>query len=667
MRTQLAPPGARFYSRTVSKRLYDCPQCGAPVPFQSSIAVFAVCEHCRSMVVPRGASAERLGEMAELPPDLSPLQIGTRGTWSGVAFELIGRLRVEWEEGSWTEWSAVFADGRTGWLAETQGFFTVSFAQDGHGSLPSPRELKAGTPLQIAERAFHVVDVKKVVHIVAEGELPFIAPPGSKRVSADLMASDGSFATIDSFPDSEPELYLGAYATFEALSFSNLRPVPGWNADVKQIRHATIALNCPICGAAVSLRASGLTMAAVCGSCASIIDTANPQARLIQEATDRIKQLKPILEIGTRGQLFGTEYEVIGLLQRGDQYSSWSEYLLFNPWQGFRWLVTYKGHWSFIDRLLETPLVAGRTARLRDRRTFRHFAAAETTVKAVLGEFFWKVQRGEVSHLDDYVNPPWILSAEKYPELEEVTWSLGQYVEPGLIATAFQLPKATKPDGVYLNQPNPHESRWRGLRVPALVFAVLALLLQMFFAARGTEKQVANAEFFFIRTAGDAQPVAVEADPTTDPARTFMIPEFELTGGHQPVAIELHAPVSNAWFGVEFSLLNTQTNDTFRSSATVEDYSGYQDGEYWTEGSQYATARIPSVPGGRYLLLLDPEADPQFDQRPFTVTVKRGGIYPANFFIALALVATYPLWTVMRRWAFESQRWSQSDHAPSSE
>src|SRR5690348_11601741 len=111
----------------MSRRLYDCPQCGAPVPFNSSIAVFAVCEHCRSMVVARGEQVQSMGTMAELPPDLSPLQRGTSGSWKGVAFELVGRVRVAWEDGSWNEWCAVFADGRTGWLADAQGLLMISF------------------------------------------------------------------------------------------------------------------------------------------------------------------------------------------------------------------------------------------------------------------------------------------------------------------------------------------------------------------------------------------------------------------------------------------------------------------------------------------------------------------------------------------------------------
>src|SRR6202012_1730726 len=112
---------------TVSTSVYDCPQCGAPVKFQSSIAIFAVCEHCRSMVVRKDLSVESIGVMAELPPDLSPLQIGSRGEWNGKAFELVGRIRVEWDLGSWNEWYALFDGGVGGWVAETQGFYLVSF------------------------------------------------------------------------------------------------------------------------------------------------------------------------------------------------------------------------------------------------------------------------------------------------------------------------------------------------------------------------------------------------------------------------------------------------------------------------------------------------------------------------------------------------------------
>src|SRR5689334_14088345 len=111
----------------MSVRVFDCPQCGAPVTLGSAIAVFTVCEHCRSMVVVRGAGAEVIGVMAALPPDLSPFQVGTRGVWKRKGFEVVGRVRVEWAEGSWNEWCILYDATTVGWLAEAQGLLMISF------------------------------------------------------------------------------------------------------------------------------------------------------------------------------------------------------------------------------------------------------------------------------------------------------------------------------------------------------------------------------------------------------------------------------------------------------------------------------------------------------------------------------------------------------------
>ena len=125
------------YARRMSARVFDCPQCGAPVTLRASTAVFAVCEHCRSMVVVRGTSAEVSGVMAALPPDLTPFQIGTRGEWKGRGFEIVGRVRVEWAEGSWNEWCIHYNATTTGWLAEAQGLLMVSFAAEIPEKIPT--------------------------------------------------------------------------------------------------------------------------------------------------------------------------------------------------------------------------------------------------------------------------------------------------------------------------------------------------------------------------------------------------------------------------------------------------------------------------------------------------------------------------------------------------
>ena len=612
------------------------------------------------MVVVRGATVERMGEMAALPPDLSPLQLGARGVWNGVAFELIGRIRVEWEGGSWTEWFAEFADKRTGWVAETQGFFAISFPTEAKERLPAIEEIAAGKSMRLADRNFQVIDIKAVVCLAGEGALPFTAPPGITRQSVDLMAQDGSFATLDFPLGDPPELFTGAYATAESLQFTNLRPVPGWDGAVAQTRHATNALSCPVCGAAVNLRASGLTMAAVCGSCGSVIDAASPNLRVIQEADEKISAIRPLIPIGTRGKIRDEEYEVIGLLQRKDPFAQWSEYLLFNPWKGFRWLVTFNGHWSFIDRLLEIPKPGGRQVTLGNGRVFKHFASASTHVVAVLGEFFWKVQRGEHSVLADYIAPPFILSSEKYLELEEITWSTGVYLDAKEVAKSFGIQNAPPPTGIYLNQPNKYAERWQTLKWRALWLIVFAFLAHFFFRGITPVKPIANGQFAYQRP---ADPTSIESDP----ARTMSLPEFQLTGRSQPVTIELRAPVQNAWLGIGFDLVNADTGQTFEGGVEVEYYEGIDEGERWTEGDQTENIRIPAVPAGRYFLTLEAEADPQISSMLYDVEVRRGGLFTINLLLTLLVIIAYPVWVFFRRIAFESARWMESDHAPSSD
>ena len=60
-----------------------CPNCGAPVRFRWSSAVQTTCESCRSVIVRHDVDLETIGEIADLPPDSSPIQIGTTGTLDG--------------------------------------------------------------------------------------------------------------------------------------------------------------------------------------------------------------------------------------------------------------------------------------------------------------------------------------------------------------------------------------------------------------------------------------------------------------------------------------------------------------------------------------------------------------------------------------------------------
>lgn len=205
---------------------YACPNCGAPLKFQSSVSVYTTCTSCRSTIVRHDMDLERLGEVSELLNDMSPLQVGTMGTFKSVGFILLGRIKLIYDRGMWSEWYAQFDDGREGWLAEAQGAYMMSFPQEGFVP-PSRNNIAVGTIIEIGRKKYTADDMQKVTYAASEGELPFIFKPGFQAISVDYRSRDGGFASILYGPEA-PQVFVGRYETFDAFQFKYLKELNGW-------------------------------------------------------------------------------------------------------------------------------------------------------------------------------------------------------------------------------------------------------------------------------------------------------------------------------------------------------------------------------------------------------------------------------------------------------
>lgn len=216
----------------------NCPNCGAEIVFTTAALPVRVCEHCRTIVVRYSAeSAGAMGTVAELPFDVSPLQIGTRGEWKGESFATIGRVRWSWENGAWNEWFLAFTSGTMRWLGEAMGQLMMSeersledtdavLSQLGNG-----KEIDIGRGAKVDGVRYKVVDQRTVRCVSCEGELPFTAPTGWEVFSADLRSDSGDFANLQRDRHGS-RLYLGRYVELADLKPDNLRALPGWETPV---------------------------------------------------------------------------------------------------------------------------------------------------------------------------------------------------------------------------------------------------------------------------------------------------------------------------------------------------------------------------------------------------------------------------------------------------
>ena len=414
------------------------------------------------------------------------------------------------------------------------------------------------------------------------------------------------------------------------------------------------SLNCPSCGALLTVRSLSHAVTIVCNSCHSILDAQDPRLKVLQKFQTATDEERPLIPLGSRGTIRGTSYEVIGFQRRtihvdGAPYS-WHEYVLFNPYKGFRYLTEYNGHWNDTSILRSLPTVSpDRSTVSYLGETYKPFQTAKAGTSFVLGEFPWQVRVGESAEVSDYVSPPRVLSSERTGK--EVTWSMGEYVSGRDIWKAFKLegdPPA--PIGVYENQPSPLSTDVTAVGTIVGAFLVLLVVLLVAFYSYARDEQVFEQSYTFNTNAKS------EASFVTD--------VFELKGHTSDVELTSAAHVDNNWLYLNYALINEETGHAYDFGREVSYYHGYDEDGFWSEGSQKDAATIPSVPPGHYYLRVEPESDSYHGTMYYTITLRRD-VPQISFFglgaLALLVPAGLITWRCMN---FEHLRWAESDYGP---
>ena len=452
-----------------------CPGCGAPVEFKSAQSTHAVCGYCQSTVVRSGDVLTRLGKMAELFDDHSPLQLFASGriTLDGKEqpFTLIGRLQFKSDAGVWTEWVAFLEDGSTASLGEDNGAYVFTRKIDPGRELPEASRFRLGATTAINGKSYSVAYSGSAQLVSAQGELPQLPPLGQPFDMVELRGADGEVLSID-YGHTPPSVERGRSVLLEDLKLQGLKDESAKEEKGRQF-------NCPHCGAPVQVQLS-TTKSLTCGSCNSLIDLNSGVGGELRAAVQD-EPVQPIIPLGTKGQLQGVHWQVVGFQHRmgvepgDDEHFGWSEYLLYNQKRGFAFLVDSEEGWSMVRPTTGAPQLAasGRSATyLGTTYQLKYHYDAETTY--VLGEFYWQVERGQKTSNRDFESSKGLLSMEQ--SRNEITWSSGDKLASDTVVKAFKL--EDKKDVLQRDDPGPFvAAKGMGCGTIILIAVVILILL----------------------------------------------------------------------------------------------------------------------------------------------------------------------------------------------
>jgi hypothetical protein len=434
--------------------------------------------------------------------------------------------------------------------------------------------------------------------------------------------------------------------------------------------------DCPGCGGSLEIRAAGYTTTVACRYCGSVIDVASPDATLIKQYHEAMADLA--IPLGTRGTIAGVEWEAIGWQSRsagqGQDKASWDEFLLFNPYAGYRWLVLDDGEWSFGRALESLPeLGSDDVARWQGETWEVEDDPAEMVTTRVVGEFYWRVRVDETVTGRTFWSGNRQLSCEQ--NHNEVNWTALDPIDGDDVAKAFRLAADRPGDsggggfgrkGVssgggaqrlagdqvpddFATKPfmPPPFVRWTfvaALFAAALVFITLAVLGGHGKPATGALSVVAEG-----------------------PERTITIGPIEAKRTWQAVTIDASAETfDNKWVELDYALVDRATHQAIETGDTVEHYSGTDSDGSWTEGSYSSSTLIARVPRGTYDLVVTASAHAWSSQPPETTPVNpwsltpdgtivltfsasAGGVLWGNFVVVLILLFAPPIFFAWRK------------------
>jgi hypothetical protein len=207
---------------------FSCPSCNRQLTFRSVETAWLICSHCRELIE-KQATAHQHYQLPPFPEDMAVIQIGTQGMMDILPFEVIGRLRLQFQDGYLNLWTLITQNDALSSLAESFGQYT--FCKSTH--IPALYDQLVGEDVGESiyvtpEYSFTIDHIQECIDWDREGELPAFENEMRYSKHYEMSTSDGDCAFVWRSKQSDAMMLVGRKYDFEHFNFTNLRPLNEW-------------------------------------------------------------------------------------------------------------------------------------------------------------------------------------------------------------------------------------------------------------------------------------------------------------------------------------------------------------------------------------------------------------------------------------------------------
>lgn len=619
--------------------LYHCSICQAPVTFSSMHTHLLICKSCGTVNYRQGREELVNKPTAVVLVQNDLIRPGATGVWRGKHFEVLGRMRFWFAESVVNFWTVKMEGGAIHYLAESYGQYAILAVHEPAIAAGLKKFTKAGIKTNLIGGLKATLEcIDRTVRFEIEGEV-WDAFGLSTPVFYDFAQEDGSYITIASAATGMVAFDVFD-CTFQSLALANLSDKP---VEPKLVK-------CPDCHTAIPVKTFPYAQSCSC-NCGVRMVLKNT-LDFERKGKDNRNDNQLLLALGREGVIKGISYEVIGYaVKQDDHESEWREYVLYSREEGYAFLNEYEGHWIYSREAARGPILAG----YPDKKEFDYkgqrfdlynkygFRLVETA-----GEFPGRAFSTARIKAWEYIAPPLMWVAEQ-DSVERVDCFFAEYISRDEIRSAFSV-DVPSPNGQ--GTLAPPFGKPKQITAIAIAAAALLLVLHLVVTSMSASRVILYKEYRLPDTATVNPPL-------------FVSEQFVLNKRRNNLEFTVQAPVVNNWLELDIEAVNVKTGEEYGVSQGVEYYSGYEDGESWSEGSNTSTEVLSELPEGTYFLRLQAsQASLGVQIQHFSLGVKTDVPVHSNFFILLLILLLWPAVTFVRLWVADRRRWYNSDYSP---